>query len=71
MLFKATKELENYQKIELYFDNDEVGDLATEQLINLHKNISDERILFKNHKDLNAFLMNNEIEEQRRPKFGR
>lgn len=71
MLFKAKTELENYPKIELYFDNDEVGNLATEQLISLHENISDERILFKNHKDLNEFLVRNEIEEQRRPKFGR
>lgn len=71
MLFKAQKELENYQKVELYFDNDQAGNLATEQLINLHKNISDERILFKNHKDLNEFLMNNEIKEHRLTKFGR
>ena len=71
ILFKAKTELENHQKVELYFDNDEAGNLATEQLINLHKNITDERLLYKNHKDLNAFLMNNEIEEQRRPKFGR
>ncbi|MPS65118.1 Toprim-like [Epilithonimonas bovis DSM 19482] len=71
MLFKAKNELENYQKIELYFDNDEAGNLATEQLMNLHENISDERILFKNHRDLNEFLMNNEIKEHRRAKFGR
>ncbi|HAY3538501.1 MULTISPECIES: toprim domain-containing protein [Weeksellaceae] len=71
ILFKAKTELENHQKVELYFDNDEAGNLATEQLINLHKNITDERLLYKNHKDLNAFLMNNEIKEERRPKYGR
>lgn len=71
MLFKAKNEIKNYQKVELYFDNDRAGNLATEQLLNLNENISDERILFKNHKDLNAFLMNNEIKEQYRPKFGR
>ncbi|OPC59353.1 DNA primase [Elizabethkingia bruuniana] len=71
MLFKAKTELENYPKIELYFDNDKAGNLATEQLMSFHKNITDERLLYKNHKDLNAFLMNNEIKEEHRPKFGR
>lgn len=71
MLLKTKNEIENYQRIELYFDNDQAGNLATEQLISLHKNSSDERLLYKNHKDLNAFLMNNEIKEERHPKFGR
>ena len=71
MLFKAKNELENYQKVELYFDNDEAGNLTTQQLINQHKTITDERLLYRNFKDLNEFLMNTEISENRRIKFGR
>ncbi|WP_124640141.1 toprim domain-containing protein [Amniculibacterium aquaticum] len=71
MLFKVKSELKNYQKIELYFDNDKAGNSATEQLIKLDKNISDERLLYKSHKDLNEFLMSHETIEKRVRKFGR
>lgn len=71
MLFKAKNEIKNYQKVELYFDNDEAGNNATQQLINQHKNITDERLLYRNYKDLNEFLIDTEISENRRVKIGR
>lgn len=57
MISKVRKQLENYQKIELYLDNDRTGDSVTETLKNENPNVSDERILFKSHKDLNEFLI--------------
>ena len=39
-------------------DNDRTGDSDTEILKKQNSNVSDERILFKNHKDLNEFLIN-------------
>ena len=71
MVSKIENTLENYRKIELYLDNDNAGNFATEQLMSLHKNSTDERLLYKNYKDLNEFWGNYEMKEQRRPRFGR
>ncbi len=56
MISKVKNQLENYQNIELFLDNDRTGDSVTEILKKQNSNISDERFLFKNHKDLNEFL---------------
>ena len=61
MISKVKNQLENYQQIELYLDNDRTGDSVTEILKKQNSNISDERFLFKNHKDLNEFLISGNL----------
>ncbi|WP_130734467.1 toprim domain-containing protein [Flavobacterium sp. J27] len=56
MLEKSLHLLFNYEKIELFLDNDLQGDKATELLKNQFKNVIDGRIKYKNHKDLNEFI---------------
>ena len=57
MIQKIKNVVQNYQKVELYFDNDNAGNRAVEMIKNEGENIEDCRILYKNHKDLNEFLM--------------
>ena len=57
MISKVKNQLENYKNVELFLDNDRTGDSVTEILKKQNSNISDERFLFKNHKDLNEFLL--------------
>ncbi len=61
MISKVKNLLENYQKIELFLDNDRSGNSVTEILKKQNSNVSDERILYKNHKDLNEFLQQNDL----------
>ena len=56
--------IQNYQKVELYFDNDNAGNRAVEMIKNAGENIEDCRILYKNHKDLNEFLMSWEMRKR-------
>ena len=56
--------IQNYQKVELYFDNDNAGNRAIEMIKNAGENIEDCRILYKNHKDLNEFLMSWEMRKR-------
>ena len=64
MISKVKNQLENYQNIELFLDNDRTGDSATEILKKQNSKVSDERILFKNHKDLNEFLINGNLRKR-------
>ncbi len=61
MISKVKNQLENYQNIELFLDNDRTGDSVTEILKKQNSNVSDERILFKNYKDLNEFLISGNL----------
>ena len=61
MISKVKNQLENYQSVELFLDNDRTGDSVTEILKKQNSNVLDERILFKNHKDLNEFLINGNL----------
>lgn len=64
MISKVKNQLENYQSVELFLDNDRTGDSVTEILKKQNSNVSDERILFKNHKDLNEFLINGNLRKR-------
>ena len=64
MILKIKNLIQNYQKVELYFDNDNAGNRAVEMIKNAGENIEDCRILYKNHKDLNEFLMSWEIRKR-------
>ena len=64
MIQKIKNVVQNYQKVELYFDNDNAGNRAVEMIKNEGENIEDCRILYKNHKDLNEFLMSWEMRKR-------
>ena len=49
--------LENYNKIELFLDNDEAGNEATKKLQLIYKNVDDNRLLYRSFKDLNDYLI--------------
>jgi 5S rRNA maturation endonuclease (ribonuclease M5) len=47
MIPKIKNLIQNYQKVELYFDNDNAGNRAVEMIKNAGENIEDCRILYK------------------------
>jgi len=49
--------LSNYQKINLYLDNDNAGDKATEKIKTLFPKALDNRLLYKDYGDLNEYLI--------------
>lgn len=51
------KIIKSYEKIELYFDNDEAGNKATNEVKQLNPYVEDNRILYQNYKDLNDFII--------------
>lgn len=73
MISKIKNSLENYKKIELYFDNDEAGNRAVKMLKNELENIEDCRVLYSDLKDLNEYLtqQTNEVHQQYKPRFKR
>jgi hypothetical protein len=73
MIHNIKNSIENYENIELYFDNDEAGNRAVEILKNEMKNVEDGRILYQNFKDLNEYLTRktNEVQQQYKPRFKR
>ena len=65
MISKIKNSLENYKKIELYFDNDEAGNRAVEMLKNEMENVEDCRVLYSDFKDLNEWAMSStKLEEK-------
>ena len=67
MISKIKNLHKNYKKIELYFDNDEAGNRAVETLKKEFENVEDDRILYKDFKDLNDWAMSSTKLEE---KFG-
>lgn len=61
MIFKIEKIINSYEKIELYFDNDEAGNRATNEVKQLNPHVEDYRTLYRNYKDLNDFIMSEPI----------
>ena len=57
MVKNIKNELDNYQNIELYFDNDEAGNRAVEIIKSESKNAEDCRLLHSSFKDLNDWLI--------------
>ena len=65
MISKIKNLLKNYKKIELYFDNDEAGNRAVETLKKEFENVEDDRILYKDFKDLNDWAISSpKLEEK-------
>ena len=67
MISKIKNLHKNYKKIELYFDNDEAGNRAVETFKKEFENVEDDRILYKDFKDLNDWAMSSTKLEE---KFG-
>ena len=71
MIHKIKKALENYNNIELYFDNDDTGTRAVELVKNEIKNTEDCRVLYSGFKDVNEWLIQNNPKEERHLKYRR
>ena len=75
MINKIKNLLENYEKIDLYFDNDEAGNRAIEIIKNENNEAEDCRVLYSDFKDLNDWLIhgnpNNEVKIQYQSTFKR
>lgn len=56
MVNRIESSIKEYKKVELYLDNDTAGSNATEKIKLQHSNVSDNRLLYPNHKDLNDFI---------------
>ena len=57
MINKIKNSLENYEKIDLYFDNDDAGNRAVEIIKNENNEAEDCRVLYSGFKDLNEWLI--------------
>jgi len=57
MISMIKNSIENYENIELYFDNDEAGNRAVEMIKNENKNAEDCRVLYSDFKDLNDWMI--------------
>ena len=71
MIHTIKNSLENYESIELYFDNDEAGNRAVEMIENENKNVEDCRVLYSDFKDLNDWLIHKNPSPERQVKHRR
>ena len=71
MINKIKNSLENYEKIDLYFDNDEAGNRAVEIIKNENNEAEDCRVLYSNFKDLNDWLIHKNPLIERKLKYSR
>lgn len=58
--------MDNYNQVKLYLDNDKAGQNCSRIALSLSNKYKDESGLYKNHKDLNDWLVNNELRQQKR-----
>lgn len=61
MINRCDEILSNYDEIELYFDNDESGNLYTKLTLENFKNAKDCRGFYRDFKDLNEWLINTHL----------
>ena len=71
MIHNIKNSLENYEKVELYFDNDEAGDRVVEMIENENKNVEDCRVLYSGFKDSNDWLIHKNPSNERQVKHRR
>jgi DNA primase len=50
--------MEQHEQINLYLDRDKAGQNCTRYALSLSRKYKDESQLYKNHKDLNDWIMN-------------
>ncbi|MBI1782167.1 MAG: toprim domain-containing protein [Sphingobacteriales bacterium] len=58
--------MENYKQVKLYLDNDKAGQNCSRLALSLSNKYKDESSFYQNHKDLNDWLVNNELRRQKR-----
>ncbi|MDN4014581.1 toprim domain-containing protein [Chryseobacterium gambrini] len=68
MIQNIKNSLGKYDKVELYFDNDEAGNRAVEIIRNETNNPEDCRVLYSDFKDLNEYLIKKTEEVQKQYK---
>jgi len=66
---KLRAAMENYNQVKLYLDNDKAGQNCSRLAMSLSDKYKDESGLYKNHKDLNDWLVNHDLKQQK--KIGR
>ena len=64
-LKKAEEFIRGYPKLRLFFDNDQTGIFCTNAIKNLGISYEDFSTYYKNHKDLNDYLITNNRERER------
>ena len=64
MINKIKNSLENYEKIDLYFDNDEAGNRAVQMIKSEGNDAEDCRVLYSDFKDLNDWLIHKKPPEK-------
>ncbi|KQR95183.1 hypothetical protein ASG01_04845 [Chryseobacterium sp. Leaf180] len=62
MISSLKKSLGSYENIELYLDNDEAGNRAVKMVMSENQNAKDLRDLYKDYKDLNDWLTNEDAD---------
>ncbi len=70
-LEKMKPQLEKYPSIRLYLDRDNKGLIITKEVLAMGRNYQDESLTYKNHKDLNDYLMNEHSEQKQSQSRGR
>jgi DNA primase len=68
---KMKLRLEQYTSIRLFLDRDNKGLEITKEAMALSRKYHDESLTYKNHKDLNEFLMNQGTEQRQSQRRGR
>lgn len=68
---KMKLRLEQYTSVRLFLDRDNKGLEITKEAMALSRKYHDESLTYKNHKDLNEFLMNQGTEQKQSQRRGR
>lgn len=63
---KSRTVMESYKQVKLYLDNDKAGQNCSRLALSLSNKYKDESGLYKNHKDLNDWLVNHELKQQKK-----
>lgn len=63
---RARPVMENYNQVKLYLDNDKAGQNCSLNAMSLNRKYRDESGLYKNYKDLNDWLVNQDLKQQKR-----
>ena len=71
MINKIKNSIENYENIELYFDNDSAGNRAVQMIKSEENDAEDCRVLYSDFKDLNDWLIHKNSSNERQVKHRR
>lgn len=63
---KSRAVMENYNQVKLYLDNDKAGQNCSRLALSISNKYKDESGLYKNYKDLNDWLVNHDLKQQKK-----